>query len=103
MEMTLMSQSQISSAGLDERRRRALFRSRHRGMHEMDIIMGGFADAEILHLDETELEAFELLLDLPDHEVFSWLTGEVKLPPEHDTAVFHKLLARNTHKGPIAF
>jgi antitoxin CptB len=98
-----MSGSQISSAGLDARARRALFRARHRGMHEMDIIMGGFADTEIGHMNEAELEAFEALLDLPDHEVFSWLTGEVKLPAEHDTPLFHKLLAQNTHKGPIAF
>ena len=34
-----------SSAGLDERRRRLLYRSWHRGTREMDLIMGRFADA----------------------------------------------------------
>ena len=31
--------------GLDARRRRLLFRSWHRGIREMDLIMGRFADA----------------------------------------------------------
>jgi antitoxin CptB len=36
-----------SSDGLDVRRRRILFRAWHRGMREMDLIMGRFADAVI--------------------------------------------------------
>ena len=81
------------SAGLDERRRRILFRSRHRGMREMDLIMGGFADSQVASLLSEEVDAFEILLDLPDHDVFSWLTGEVAVPPEHDTPVFRRLKA----------
>ena len=37
----------ISSVGLDARRRRLLFRSWHRGIREMDLVLGRFADAEI--------------------------------------------------------
>ena len=33
-----------SSEGLDVRRRKLLFRAWHRGMREMDLIMGRFAD-----------------------------------------------------------
>jgi antitoxin CptB len=98
-----MAGSQISSAGLNACARRALFRSRHRGMREMDIIMGDFADAEIARLDEKELAAFEALLDLPDQDVFSWITGEAKVPHEHDTALFHRIVAQNTHERPIEF
>ncbi|MGO9024517.1 MAG: succinate dehydrogenase assembly factor 2 [Beijerinckiaceae bacterium] len=96
-----MSGSQITSAGLDARRRRALFRSWHRGMREMDLIMGRFADAEMGRLSEAELEAFEALLERPDHDVFSWLTGEVETPAAHDTPVFRKLKLSHTHEGPI--
>ena len=42
-----MSGSTRTSADLDVRRRRILFRAWHRGMREMDLIMGRFADAEI--------------------------------------------------------
>ena len=36
-----------SSGGLDDRRKRLLFRCWHRGTREMDLILGRFADAEI--------------------------------------------------------
>jgi antitoxin CptB len=99
----VMSGSQFTSAGLDARRRRALFRSWHRGMREMDLIMGRFADAEIARLSEAELDAFEILLDLPDQEVFSWLTEERRLPQDYDTELFRKLAAFHAHSGPIKF
>ena len=35
-----------SSEGLDLRRRKLLFRAWHRGMREMDLIMGRFADRD---------------------------------------------------------
>jgi antitoxin CptB len=96
-----MSGSQISSAGLDARRRRALFRSWHRGMREMDLIMGRFADAQMGRLSEAELVAFEALLEAQDQDVFSWFTGEVKPPPEHDTELLRKVLAFHTDNGPV--
>jgi antitoxin CptB len=40
---------------LDTRRRKARFRSWHRGMREADLIMGGFADAQIAGLNDTPL------------------------------------------------
>ncbi len=55
-----------TSAGLDERRRRLLYRAWHRGMREMDLIMGRFADAAIGDMSEAELDAFERLTDVPD-------------------------------------
>jgi antitoxin CptB len=36
-----------SSADLDPRRRRILVRAWRRGIREMDLVIGGFADAEI--------------------------------------------------------
>ena len=47
-----MSGSTISSEGLDARRRRLLFRAWHRGMREVDLITGRFADAHIARLSE---------------------------------------------------
>ncbi|MBV9136160.1 MAG: succinate dehydrogenase assembly factor 2, partial [Hyphomicrobiales bacterium] len=58
------------------RRRRLRFRAWHRGIREMDLLMGGFADARLQSLDERELDVFEELLELPDQEVFTWLTGQ---------------------------
>jgi len=81
----------ISSDGLDTRRRRLLFRSWHRGIREMDLVFGRFADAQIAVLSDAELEDYERLLELPDQQVFEWVSGAQALPPEYDTALFHRL------------
>ena len=60
-----MSGTTISSDGLDERRRRLLFRAWHRGMREVDLITGRFADAHIGTLSEAEVHEFERLMDVP--------------------------------------
>ncbi|MGB8279168.1 MAG: succinate dehydrogenase assembly factor 2 [Methylovirgula sp.] len=96
-----MSPSQSSSAGLDARRRRALFHSWHRGMREMDILMGRFADAQLATLSEAELVDYEILIEVQDRDIFGWLTGQMDIPPAYDTPVFRKILAFHTHAGPI--
>src|SRR6267154_101470 len=50
-----MTGSTRSSEGLDVRRRRLLFRAWHRGMREMDLIMGRFADHAVEGLADAEL------------------------------------------------
>ena len=83
----------LSSAGLDERRRRILFRSRRRGLREMDLALGGFADAHLTALNEAELGEVEVWLDLPDPDILSWLIGEAPLPARFDTPLFARLVA----------
>ena len=78
---------------LDKRRRRALFRAWHRGMRELDLIFGKFADAEIATLSPEELQQFERLLEAPDTDVLKWIVGQESVPPRYDTAVFAKILA----------
>jgi antitoxin CptB len=80
-----------SSDGLDHRRRKLLFRSWHRGMREMDLIMGRFADRAIEDLADGELSDLELLIEVPDRDLLGWITGEWEVPANYDTAVFRKL------------
>ena len=88
-----MTGSAVSSAGLDARRRRILFRAWRRGMREMDLVMGHFADQEIARMSGAELDEFEILLDAPDPEVLGWITGEAPVPRERDTPLFARLRA----------
>jgi antitoxin CptB len=88
-----MSGSSLSSAALDERRRRILFRAWRRGMREMDLAMGRFADAHLLAMSAAELDEFERLLELPDAEVLAWLTGGAQIPRKFDTPLLAKLRA----------
>jgi len=80
-----------TSDGLDLRRRKVLFRSWHRGMREMDLIMGRFADSAVSDLSDDELTDFERLIELPDRELLAWVTGEVAVPPDVDTVVFRRM------------
>ena len=91
----------MSDLDLDARRRRAKVRAWRRGMREMDLVMGGFADAHLADLAEPELAEFERLLDASDRDVFSWISGELPLPAGHDGPVFRRLKSFHTHSGPI--
>jgi antitoxin CptB len=63
------------------RRKRALYRAHHRGTKEMDIVLGGFADAEIARLSGSDLDRFEVLLALPDPDIDRMVKG-MEPPPE---------------------
>jgi antitoxin CptB len=88
-----MSGSELSSAGLDARRRRVLFRAWRRGMREMDLVMGQFADMNLPDMSEAELTEFERLLDTPDPQILAWITGDEPTPPGFDTPLFARLRA----------
>jgi antitoxin CptB len=92
-----------SSEGLDPRRRKLLFRSWHRGMREMDLIMGGFADARIASLGENELAELERLIEVPDPDLLAWIIGDAVVPPDFDSALLRDLrrfhLGRNSGEG----
>ena len=96
-----MSDSTRSSADLDVRRRKILFRAWHRGMREMDLIMGRFADAQIGNLSEEELDEFERLIEVLDRDLLSWVTGEAEVPENYDSDVFRRLKAFHQHDKPI--
>ena len=81
----------LSSDGLDARRRRLLFRCWHRGIREMDLVLGRFADAQLPRMNEAELDEVERWLDVPDQQIFAWVNGMEATPVEFDTALFRRL------------
>ena len=62
------------------RRRRLRFRAWHRGMKEMDLILGTFADRNLAHMSGVELDAFERLMEMADSDLMSLIAGKVELP-----------------------
>jgi antitoxin CptB len=80
-----------SSDGLDGRRRRLLYQSWHRGIREMDLIMGRFAEAFIENLSTTELDELERLIEVPDQELLGWVTGEFAIPQDYNGPLFRRL------------
>jgi len=86
-----MTGSTRSSGGLDERRKRLLFRCWHRGTREMDLILGRFADAEIASLTDDELDQFEQLIEVPDPDLYAALTEKVTLAPQYASRLFDRI------------
>jgi len=86
-----MTGTRRSSEGLDPRRRKLLFRCWHRGIREMDLILGRFANDEIENLAGQELDDFERLMEVPDSDLLAWVTGERETPAEYDTVVFRRM------------
>jgi antitoxin CptB len=78
--MTLSMTEPVLSA-LDVRRRRLLYRACHRGSHENDLLVGGYVSRHLASLDESQLDALERLLELPDADLADWLTGRRPIPP----------------------
>ena len=88
-----MTGSTRSSGGLDDRRKRLLFRCWHRGTREMDLILGRFADAEIGTLADDELSQLERLIEVPDPDLYAALTGDRPLPAEYAGPLFARIKA----------
>jgi antitoxin CptB len=88
-----MTGSTRSSEGLDVRRKRLLFRCWHRGTREMDLILGRFADAEIADLAEHDLAQLEIIIDVPDPDLYAALTGSAPPAPEYAGALFERIKA----------
>jgi antitoxin CptB len=88
-----MTGSTRSSHGLDDRRKRLLFRCWHRGTREMDLILGRFADAEIAALADDELGELERLIEVPDPDLYAALTGDRPLSAEQASPLFDRIKA----------
>jgi antitoxin CptB len=88
-----MSGSTISSEILDPRRRKLLFRAWHRGIKEMDLILGGYADAFIAGMPDGDLDEFEMMLETNDRDLLKWFTNEEAVPDVADTPLFQRIAA----------
>jgi antitoxin CptB len=73
--MTVPSQA----AELDARRKKLRFRCWHRGIREMDLIMGGFADAHLAAMTDSELDELERLIEVSDHDLYASIAGTATL------------------------
>jgi antitoxin CptB len=71
------------TAETETRRKRLRLRAWRRGTREMDLILGGFADARLGALDAAGLDAFEALMDENDQDLYAWVAGQAEPPSAH--------------------
>lgn len=75
------------------RRKQLIYRANHRGIKEMDIILGGFADRHVMGLDAESLDLFEAIMAEADRDLLSWFTGEQSVPGHIDRPLFEAILS----------
>ncbi len=92
----------MSDETLEVRRKRLRFRAWHRGIKEMDLIMGTFADTHIAGLDRADLDSFEALLEEQDSTVYAWISAREPVPEAFDTPLYRRICALDFMNGITA-
>lgn len=77
---------------LEKKRKRLIFRSWHRGMKEMDQIMGSFANEYVPQFSEAELDLYEEVLQNSDPELYDWICKGIEVPANKSSEILDKLL-----------
>ena len=76
---------------LDARLRKLKFRAWRRGFREADLILGPFADNHVASFSADELDWFEAMLEVPDHDLYNWIVERDPTPPEWDHPIMHRI------------
>lgn len=77
---------------LENRRKRLIFRSWHRGMKEMDQIMGSFANKNVPIFSPQELDVYEQLLENSDPDLYDWICRRIEVPANKNSDILEMLL-----------
>lgn len=64
----------------EHRLKRLRLRAWHRGIKEMDLILGGWADRNLAEADDATLDAFEVVMAEADHDLYQWISGQSAAP-----------------------
>ena len=71
----------------ENRLKRMKMRAWRRGIREMDLILGPYADTHIGDLEIRDLELFDQLLKENDHDLMGWITGAKPVPVKYTEVV----------------
>ena len=87
------------SEDLEIKRKRLLFRSKHRGTKEMDILLGGYYEENMRRFGEEELVEFERILELPDDDLYAWSVGRQSVPESLTSPVLDAFIESVRRRG----
>ncbi len=60
--------------------KRMKMRAGHRGIKEMDLILGGWANRHLDQANDARLDLFERVLEEDDHDMYQWVSGQSQAP-----------------------
>ena len=64
----------------ETRIKRLRMRAWHRGMKEMDLLLGNFVDARIEAMTDAEIDHLEELMSEEDQDLYRWISGGEPAP-----------------------
>lgn len=85
----------MSDEPRDHRLKRLHMRSMRRGIKEMDLILGGFAQQGLSALSDAELALYDEMLSENDHDMYAWASGQIEAPER-----FSELMKHVVKNGP---
>lgn len=68
----------------EDRLKRMTMRSWRRGIKEMDMILGPWADLHLAGLDPETLDLYDRLLHENDQDIYPWITGLNPMPEVYE-------------------
>ncbi len=74
------------------RRKRLLWRATHRGIKEMDLILGGYVTREIDRLSDADIVELEAIMDIPDQDMLAWATRQQPVPAHLSSHLLRRIL-----------
>ena len=83
----------MCSSNLETIRKRLKWRATHRGIKEMDILLGGFAETHLTTMSESQLAEFAVILEIPDQDLLAWATRQEPIATHHQSAMLDAVLA----------
>ncbi len=70
-------------------RKRLKIRAWRRGLREMDLILGPYADAHLAGMEGAALALFDALLDENDKDLLPWVMGQAPRPARYAVLLGH--------------
>jgi len=69
---------------LEVRVKRLKMRSMRRGIKELDLLLGSFAESQLETMNEEQQLLYDELLLESDHDILGWLTRQVEVPERYE-------------------
>lgn len=74
------------------RRKRLLWRATHRGIKEMDLILGGFVTRHLDSFGAAEIAELEAIMEIPDQDMLAWATRQQPVPQSLASPLLNRIL-----------
>lgn len=74
-----------------KRRKRLVFRAKHRGIKEADIIIGSFVEKFHQTFSQKNCAWFELMFEETDYDILNWITKKAPPPTMFNKKIMHRM------------